>query len=175
MSGITSTSTKASRVLAGKYLTFKLQTEAYGIDVLQVREIIRHTIVTSMPQMPAHIRGVINLRGKIIPVMDLRRRFGLPPIEDSEQTCIMVVHVKLTEQKTAPIGLLVDGVEEVITLSTEEIEQPPSFGGQTTTNYIIGIAKVKGQVKTLLDIDNIVRSDAVEIRRPGGPALATVK
>lgn len=151
--------------LTGKYLTFKLQTESYGIDVLKVREIIQQTSVMAMPQMPAHIRGVINLRGKIIPVMDLRKRLGLAVTDTNEQTCIMVVHVNLTEAKTTPMGLLVNGVEEVINISASEIEQPPHFGGRISTDYIIGIAKVKGAVKTLLDIDSIVLTDTMESPR----------
>jgi purine-binding chemotaxis protein CheW len=166
MSETTLTPMSTSRALAGKYLTFKLQTESYGIDVLKVREIIQHTAVTSLPQMPAHIRGVINLRGKIIPVMDLRKRFGLAIKDEDSQTCVMVVQVNLTDKKTTQMGLVVDGVEEVINIGANEIEQPPDFGGQVSTDYIIGIAKVKGAVKTLLDIDSIVGTDSMESRKP---------
>jgi purine-binding chemotaxis protein CheW len=148
--------------LAGKYLTFNLQAESYGIDVLKVREIIRHTTITLVPQMPAYIRGVINLRGKIIPVMDLRVRFEITVDAGDEQACIVVVQVKLADGKAAPMGLVVDGVEEVINIAANDIEETPNFGGQICTNYIIGIAKVKGVVKTLLDIDGIVGADTLK-------------
>ena len=157
-----STEIKTATRLNGKYLTFTLHHESYGIDVLKVREIIRHSNITAVPQMPAHIRGVINLRGKIIPVMDLRVRFEFPVTEDNEQTCIVVVQVKLTDGKTTAMGLLVDGVEEVINLNAADIEETPSFGGQICTDYIIGIAKVKGAVKALLDIDGIVGADTLK-------------
>ena len=148
--------------LAGKYLTFALQHESFGIDVLQVREIIRHATITAVPQLPAYFRGVINLRGKIIPVMDLRLRFEFSEVASLEQTCIVVVQVKLPEGKTVPMGLVVDGVEEVINLAAADIEATPDFGGQICTDYILGIAKVKGAVKTLLDIDGVVGADTMK-------------
>ncbi len=142
--------------VAGKYLTFNLDAESYGIDVLKVREIIRLAAITAVPQMPAHIRGVINLRGKIIPVMDLRVRFGIAPTESTNQTCIVVVQVKLPNGKPAQMGLIVDGVEEVINLAESDIEETPNFGGAVATECLIGIAKVKGVVKSLLNIDEVV-------------------
>jgi purine-binding chemotaxis protein CheW len=148
---------KTATGLNGKYLTFTLHHESYGIDVLKVREIFRHSNITTMPHMPPHIRGVINLRGKIVPVMDLRLRFEFPNTADNQQTCIVVVHVQLPDGKPTAMGLVVDGVEEVVSLNAADIEETPSFGGQICTDYIIGIAKVKGQVKALLDIDRIVR------------------
>jgi purine-binding chemotaxis protein CheW len=154
--------TKAAGRLTGKYLTFVLQSESYGIDVLKVREIIRHTTITLVPQMPAHIRGVINLRGKIIPVMDLRVRFEFASAANTEQTCIIVVQVKLPDGKATQMGLVVDGVEEVLNINGNDIEETPNFGGQICTDYIIGIAKVKGLVKTLLDIDGIVGADTLK-------------
>lgn len=149
------------RSLTGKYLTFNLQAESYGIDVLKVREIIRLTAITAVPQMPAHIRGVINLRGKIIPVMDLRVRFEFAAA-NTEQTCIIVVQVKLPDGRLTQMGLIVDGVEEVINIAEHDIEETPNFGGQICTDYIIGIAKVKSLVKTLLDIDGIVGADTLK-------------
>jgi purine-binding chemotaxis protein CheW len=157
-----STETKSAGRLTGKYLTFNLQAESYGIDVLKVREIIRRTTITLVPQMPKHIRGVINLRGKIIPVMDLRVRFEFAAAADLEQTCTIVVQVKLPDGKVTQMGLVVDGVEEVINIAGNDIEDTPNFGGQICTDYIIGIAKVKGQVKTLLDIDGIVGADTLK-------------
>jgi purine-binding chemotaxis protein CheW len=112
--------------------------------------------------MPAHIRGVINLRGKIIPVMDLRVRFEFASAANTDQTCIIVVQVKLPDGKVTQMGLVVDGVEEVINLAESDIEETPNFGGQICTDYIIGIAKLKGQVKALLDIDGIVGADTLK-------------
>jgi purine-binding chemotaxis protein CheW len=148
--------------LAGKYLTFMLGQESYGIDVLKVREIIRQTNITVVPQMPAHVRGVINLRGKIIPVMDLRLKFGFAEAASTEQACIIVVQVKLPDGKAAPMGLVVDGVEEVANIAAADIEETPDFGGQICTDYIVGMAKVKGAVKALLDIDGVVGADALQ-------------
>lgn len=162
--------TKAAGRLNGKYLTFNLQAESYGIDVLKVREIIRLTPITSVPQMPAYIRGVINLRGKIIPVMDLRVRFEFANAANTEQTCIIVVQVKLPDGKATQMGLVVDGVEEVINIAEHDIEDTPNFGGQICTDYIIGIAKVKSLVKTLLDIDGIVGADTLKSLKAMTPA-----
>lgn len=136
-----------------KYLILNLQGDSYGIDVLKVREIIRLTAITRVPNMPPHIRGVINLRGRIIPIMDLRVRLNLPGVSDSEQTCIIVVQVKLPDGNVTQMGLVVDGVSEVISLATADIGETPDFGGRIWADCIIGIAQVKGAVKTLLDID----------------------
>jgi len=149
------------RDLEGKYLTFTLQGESFGVDVLKVREIIRQAAITAVPHMPAHILGVINLRGKIIPVIDLRRRFDLPPIAADGQTCTVVVHVKLPNGKLTAMGMAVDGVEEVISFNAAEIEETPSFGGQITVDYILGVAKLKGTVKVLLDIDRVAGPTAM--------------
>jgi len=164
--------TTGSRQKAGKYLTFTLHAESYGIDVLKVREIIRQTTITSVPQMPAHVRGVINLRGKIIPVMDLRLRFGFADAASSEHTCIIVVQVKLPDGKAVQMGLIVDGVEEVANIAAAEIEDTPDFGGQIATDYIVGMAKVKGAVKVLLDIDRVVGAEAAQAIRVAQPTSA---
>jgi purine-binding chemotaxis protein CheW len=155
--------TVAARSLTGKYLTFTLQKESYGIEVLKVREIIRHITITVVPQMPAYIRGVINLRGKIIPVMDLRLRFGFSNVTNTDQTCIVVVQVKLPDGKATAMGMVVDGVEEVINFNATDIEQTPDFGGQIAVDYILGMAKVNGVVKVLLDIDQVVGASATQI------------
>ena len=152
-------STDTSR-LAGKYLTVVLDKEAYGIAVLKVREIIRLQKITPVPQMPAFVKGVINLRGRVIPIVDLRVKFGLKA-EFTERTCIVVVQVKLPSDQTVQMGLIVDRVEEVVTLAAHEIEPTPDFGAAISTEYLLGMAKVKGQVKTLLDIDRVVAPDTV--------------
>jgi purine-binding chemotaxis protein CheW len=148
--------------LAGKYLTFGIQGESYGIDVLQVREIIRLTDITAVPQMPAYVRGVINLRGKIIPVMDLRLRFGFSGVQNTEHTCIVVTQVTLPGGKSLQMGLIVDGVEEVTNIASNEIEETPDFGSKLATSYILGMAKIKGAVKTLLDINGVAGADVAQ-------------
>ena len=151
----------ATHSLAGKYLTVVLENEAYGIGVLKVREIIRMQKITPVPQMPAFVKGVINLRGRVIPIVDLRVKFGLKA-EFAERTCIVVVQVKLPTEQTVQMGLIVDSVEEVVTLQAGEIEPTPEFGAKIDTAYLLGMAKVKGSVKTLLDIDRVVAPETVK-------------
>jgi len=155
------TAVSATAVLAGKYLTVVLENEAYGIAVLRVREIIRMQKITPVPQMPDYVKGVINLRGRVIPVVDLRVKFGVKA-EFAERTCIVVVQVKLGAEQTVQMGLIVDSVEEVVTLAANEIEPTPDFGAKIDTAYLLGMAKVKGAVKTLLDIDRVVAPEAVQ-------------
>jgi purine-binding chemotaxis protein CheW len=142
--------------LVGKYLTFVLQGQSCGIEVLKIREIIRMTAITAVPQMPPYVRGVINLRGKIIPVIDLRLRFGFAEAKNTEQTCIVVVLVKLSERKTTQMGMIVDGVEEVAQVAAVDLEEAPDFGAGNSTQGLLGLAKLKSGVKTLLDIDQII-------------------
>ncbi len=156
--------------LAGKYLTFILGGESYAIPVLKVREIIRLTSITSVPQMPDYIRGVINLRGKIIPVMDLRLRFGFGKADTTDQNCIVVVQVKSPTGQATAMGLVVDAVEEVAQLATADIEETPDFGSQIATDCLLGMAKIKGVVKALLDIDKVIGGDTV-VRLAATPAL----
>lgn len=159
MANVTASSGASS--LAGKYLTVVLENEAYGIGVLKVREIIRMQKITPVPQMPGYVKGVINLRGRVIPVVDLRVKFGVKA-EFAERTCIVVVQVKLPSDQTVQMGLIVDSVEEVVTLSANEIEPTPEFGARINTEYLLGMAKVKGAVKTLLDIDRVVAPETVQ-------------
>lgn len=149
----------SAQSLAGKVLTFALATESYGIAVLKVREIIKPVAITPMPQMPGHVKGVVNLRGRIIPVIDLRARLGLPPMENGDRRCIIVAHVTNTSGATIAMGILVDTVEEVLNIAPAEIEPTPDFGVAATASTPRGIAKVKGRVISLLDIDAIVASD----------------
>jgi len=148
--------------LAGKYLTFRLSHESYGISVLQVREIIRLTGITPVPQLPPYVRGVLNLRGKIIPVIDLRLRFGFTEIKDTDLTCIIVVQTPLPGGRTLQMGMIVDGVEEVTNIGTADIEQTPDFGATIATDYILGMATLKGAVKVLLNVDRVLRADTME-------------
>lgn len=145
-----------SRAKPGKYLTFLLGHESYGVEVLKVREIIRLQAITNVPRMPEYVKGVINLRGKIIPVIDLRVKFALAKAEATERTCIVVVHVALISGTTLQMGLIVDEVDEVLNILPGDLEETPDFGTKLDTEYILGMAKVKGTVKTLLDIDKVV-------------------
>ena len=154
-------SAASTAAISGKYLTVLIDTEAYGIAVVKVREIIRLQKITSVPQMPEFVRGVINLRGRVIPIVDLRVKFGLKAV-DAERTCIVVVQVALANGVSAQMGLIVDSVEEVINLTHDQIEPTPDFGVPIDTRYLLGMAKVHGQVKTLLDIDRVVGRDTLE-------------
>jgi purine-binding chemotaxis protein CheW len=149
----------------GKYLTFMLGREEYGLPVLRVREIIKVMDITHVPQVAAHVLGVINLRGRVIPVIDLRLKFGLPPQEHTERTCIIVAEVDLG-QATVMMGVVVDSVSEVMNVSASEIDETPDFGGQTTNDYLLGLAKVKGTVKILLDLNRVLGSDGTLAIRP---------
>ena len=147
---------------SGKYLTFTLDRETYGLKVLCVREIIQVADITPVPQMPLHFKGVINLRGKIIPVIDLRLKFCLPTAAISERTCIVVVQIRLASGSEIQLGLLVDDVQEVLQIAGGDIEQTPEFGTKVNTDYILGIAKLKGKVAILLDIDRALTADSTD-------------
>ena len=142
----------------GKYLTFAIGREEYGLPVLKVREIIKVMDITHVPQVAPHVLGVINLRGKVIPVIDLRRKCGFDAQAPTDRTCIIVAEVALTSS-TVMMGVVVDSVSEVVNVTAAEIEQPPDFGGQRTNDYLLGLAKVKGGVKILLDLDRVLGSD----------------
>jgi len=149
---------------AGKFLTFKLGEESYGVAVLKIREIIRMQKITPVPQMPHYVKGVINLRGKVIPVLDMRLKFGVGQDVVTERTCIVVVQIQAREGIATSVGLIVDAVEEVVNISEEEVEETPDLGGQFDGEYILGIAKIKGEVKTLLDIDHVILAEHLRIR-----------
>jgi purine-binding chemotaxis protein CheW len=142
---------------AGKYLVFHLGSEEFGIRVLKVREIMGVQDITAVPQTPNHVKGVINLRGKVIPVVDLRLKFGLPEVEYNQRTCIIVVQVQ-TGSTSMLMGIVVDGVAEVLNLVEGDIEDTPDFGQGVTTPYLLGMAKIKDKVKILLDIDQVMNS-----------------
>lgn len=148
---------------SGKYLTFVLGHESYGVGVLKVREIIRMLNITPVPKMPDYLKGVINLRGKVIPVVDLRMRFKLATIETTERTCIIVMQISHEGASHTQVGLIVDAVEEVVNIPTADIEETPDFGSKLKTDYITGMAQVKGAVKTLLDIDKVISAHELEI------------
>jgi purine-binding chemotaxis protein CheW len=146
---------------AGKYLTFIIGKEEFGVGVLKVREIMGIQEITAVPQTPPYLKGVINLRGKVIPVIDLRLKFKLPSIDYTQRTCIIVVQVK-SKAVTLLMGIVVDEVSEVITMAAGEIEDTPDFGTNVATNYILGMAKIKGKVKILLDINEVLTSQEMQ-------------
>jgi purine-binding chemotaxis protein CheW len=147
----------------GKYLTFELDAEEYGLGILKVKEIIGIMNITSVPQTPDYVKGVINLRGKVIPVIDLRLKFTMEPLEYSERTCIIIVDITGTSGKKVMLGIVVDSVSEVLNIKGDEIEDAPSFGSRLNTEYILGMAKVKGGVKILLDIDQVLNAEELNI------------
>jgi len=154
--------TAGATAQAGKYLTFALANEIYGLQILKVQEIIGMMTVTRVPRTPDFIRGVINLRGKVIPVVDLRRKFGLEDHKDTEKTCIIVVQIAQAQRQTT-MGILVDEVSEVINITAEQIEPTPEFGAAVDTAFILGMGKVGQKVLTLLDIDRVLSTSEVSV------------
>jgi len=152
-----------------KFLTFNLAGEQYGLEILKVREIIGLMDITSVPRTPGFVRGVINLRGKVIPIIDLRTKFGIDSIEDTEQTCIIVVDI-VEDQNTVQMGIIVDSVSEVLDINATDIDDAPRFSSGVNTSFIKGIAKTKGGVKILLKIEDVLTTD--EIR--GLPSTADI-
>lgn len=146
----------------GKYLTFSLSEEEYGIGILKVKEIIGMMTITKMPQVPAYVKGVINLRGKVIPVVDLRLKFGLEEMEYTDRTCIIVMEIK-SNTGSVLMGIVVDAVSEVLNIKATDIEDTPTFGVRLETDFILGMAKAGGGVKILLDIDKVVSAQETAI------------
>ncbi len=153
---------QAITIATGKYLTFSLKKEEYGIGILKVKEIIGMMPVTSVPRTPKFVKGVINLRGKVIPVIDLRLKFDMESIAYNERTCIIVVEID-SDNATVLIGIVVDSVSEVLNIKAEEIQAPPAFGTRLDTQYILGMAKTEGGVKILLNIDQVLSTGDVEV------------
>ncbi len=145
----------------GKYLTFALAQEEYGLEILKVREIIGYMEVTAVPQTPSYVKGVINLRGQVIPVADLRAKFGMHAVAVTEETCIIVVEIAQGSRKSST-GIVVDRVQEVLDIDGGEIEEAPQFGVAVSTDFILGMAKVGESVKILLDIDRVLGGDAMD-------------
>jgi len=145
---------------AGKYLTFRLDNEEYGLEILKVREIIGLMDITSVPKTPDYVRGIINLRGSVIPVLDLKKKFAMGATEETEETCVIVVEVTLDDKKVM-MGTIVDAVSEVLEIKENEIENAPAFGTNVNTQFILGIGKVKDEVKILLDIDEVLTASDV--------------
>jgi purine-binding chemotaxis protein CheW len=145
---------------SGKYLTFELGGEVYGLEILKVQEIIGMMNVTRVPRTAPYVRGVINLRGKVIPVIDLRLKFGLEAREDTERTCIIVVQVARADHQVT-MGIIVDEVSEVLDLGADQIEPTPSLGASVDTEFILGMGKVGQRVLTMLDMDAMLTGDRI--------------
>jgi purine-binding chemotaxis protein CheW len=139
----------------GKYLTFALGREGYGLQILKVREIIGYMEITAVPRTPSHVKGVINLRGQVISVIDLRTKFGMESAEKTDETCIIVVET-LQDGRKLNIGLIVDKVSEVLNIAEEAIEDPPELGSSVDAQFILGMGKIGNAVKILLDIDRVL-------------------
>lgn len=140
----------------GKYLTFALADEQYGVEIMKVREIMGFLDITAVPRMPTYMKGVINLRGKVVPVVDLRIKFGLPEVERTQETCIIVVDVG------KEVGIVVDTVCEVLDIDGGNIEPPPSMGGAVNTSFILGMGKVVDAVTMLLNIDKVLAAEELD-------------
>jgi purine-binding chemotaxis protein CheW len=145
----------------GKYLTFALAHEEYGLEILKVREIIGYIDVTAVPQTPHYVKGVINLRGQVIPVVDLRAKFGMETTDVTEQTCIIVVEIA-EGNRTCSTGIIVDHVQEVLDIGADAIEEAPQFGASVNTDFILGMGKVEDSVKILLDIDRVLGGEGLD-------------
>ena len=154
------------KALAGKYLTFNLGGESYGLEIMKVQEIIKIIDVTQIPKTPEFVRGVINLRGKVIPVIDLRLKFEIQAQEDTEKTCIIVMQVKSKDETVTIIGIIVDEVSEVVDIAEGQIEPSPSFGANIDTDFILGMGKVGDKVMSMLDIDKILTKDEIAAAEP---------
>ena len=145
----------------GKYLTFSLAGEEYGISILKVKEIVGIMAITPIPQTAGYVKGVINLRGKVIPIIDLRAKFAMESTAYTERTCIIVVDISSGERRIM-MGIVVDSVSEVLNIKPGEIADTPTFDATMDTAYILGMAKMGGGVKILLDIDRVLSDREIE-------------
>jgi len=149
---------KESSTYEGQFLTFALNSEEYGIEILRTREIIGVMDITTVPQTPDFMKGVINLRGKVIPVIDLRLKFSMQEEEYTQETCVIVV-----EANNSQVGIIVDSVSEVLNIKNGEIEDTPSFGQGIDTDFLMGLGKVNEKIIILLDIEQILSSEVMDI------------
>ena len=160
LAGTMDQAVKVMKDREGKYLTFTLAEEEYGIGILKIKEIIGMLPITPVPRTPPFVKGVINLRGKVIPIIDLRLKFGMEEIDYTDRTCIIVVEIE-GESGTILMGIVVDTVSEVLNIKAEDIEDTPTFGTDLNTEYILGIAKMEVGVKILLDIDKVLNTEEI--------------
>jgi purine-binding chemotaxis protein CheW len=146
----------------GKYLTFALGREEYGLEILKVREIIGYMDITAVPRTPAYVKGVINLRGQVISVVDLRSKFAMEAAARTDETCIIVVEIRENGSgRKLNTGIVVDRVSEVLDIAADQIEEPPTFGTSVDTTFILGMGKIGESVKILLDIDKVLTTEEV--------------
>lgn len=141
-----------------QYLTFMLGGETFAIGILAIKEIIEYGNLTEVPMMPDYIRGVINLRGSVVPVVDLSTRFGRKRTELSRRTCIVIIEVA-SDQETQVVGVVVDAVNEVLEIPQDQIEPPPAFGAKIRTDFIRGMGKVDNKFVIILNVDNVLSID----------------
>ena len=154
--------------LAGKYLTFKLDAEEFGLEILKVQEIIKMMEITKVPRTPPFVRGVINLRGKVIPVVDLRLKFDMEARNNTDKTCVIVVTVH-RRSGSVVMGIIVDEVSEVLDVAGASIEPAPEFGGAVDTSFILGMGKIGERVVTLMDVDRVLSGEDVAAVAAVGP------
>ncbi|NLG34763.1 MAG: purine-binding chemotaxis protein CheW [Lentisphaerae bacterium] len=161
MEQVAGSDVEAMSDLAGKYLTFKLDAEEFGLEILKVQEIIKMMDITRVPRTPEFVRGVINLRGKVIPIVDLRLKFEMESKANTDKTCVIVVQVR-RRGGTVVMGIIVDEVSEVLDVAGGQIEPPPEFGGAVDTTFILGMGKIGERVVTLMDVDRVLSGEDVE-------------
>lgn len=149
-------------ICTNQYLTFKLDSEVFGLAINKVREVLDFTSITRVPQAPEYMRGVINLRGCVVPVIDLRLKFGLPHTQKTVNTCIIITEIKTDEGSTI-LGALADSVQEVLDLDAEQIEPPPRIGSNLRTEFIQGMGKHDERFIILLDIDRVFTSNEIAV------------
>ncbi len=149
----------AEMIGAQQYLVFSLCNETFAIDIRSIKEIIEYGRLTEVPMMPELVRGVINLRGAVVPVVDLAVRFGRRPTQIARRTCIVIVETQVTAGETQVIGIIVDAVNEVLDIAAQEIEPPPSFGARIRTDFIAGMGKVEGEFVILLELQHALSVD----------------
>ncbi len=157
---------------AQQYLVFRLAGEDFAVGILNVKEIIEYGNVTEIPMVPAFIRGVINLRGAVVPVIDLAVRFGRPPTEVKRRTCIVIVEVAQDETSKTDIGIVVDAVSEVVEIPPSDIEPPPAFGAQIRTDFIAGMGKLNGQFVILLNIERVLSVEEMALLTQVGQGVS---
>ena len=150
--------TMAGIMQTTQYLTFKLDNEVFALDISKVREVLDFTSITKVPRMPEFMRGVINLRGSVVPVVDLRLTFGMSQTERTVNTCIIIVEVTV-DNETAVLGALADSVQEVLDLGPDHIEPAPKIGTRLNTEFIKGMGRQNDQFVIILDIDKVLTSD----------------
>lgn len=150
----------AASMIAGKYLTFRLGAEEYGVEIMKVQEIIGLLPVTQVPRVPHYVRGIVNLRGRVVPTIDLRAKFGMPAVADSGKTCIIVVEIGTASGKLS-LGLVVDEVADVLHIDGNSADHVSHFAGNIQMDYVLGVGLVNGGVKILLDIDKVMTFEEV--------------